>query len=106
MDPVRVEWLVQARRYAVLQAGDREQWIEEERLVLAAEIADRPPVQPLARDVEHFEGDVAQSPAAVRCIEPEPRHVAAHRLAFLLGPVGDEVARRAERGSIIEQPNP
>ena len=76
------------------RAGDREQRIEEKRLVLAARSRDRAAMQPFARDVEHFEGDVAQGPAAVRRIEPQPRHVVTHRLAFLLGPVGDEIARR------------
>src|ERR1700686_1071160 len=35
---------------------------------------------------------IAQGVAAIRRIEAEPRHVAPHRLALLLGPVGDRPA--------------
>src|SRR5947207_9524708 len=49
--PARPVILDQLGRRGAPGAGDREQRVEEMRLVLAAEIAARPPVQRLAGDV-------------------------------------------------------
>src|SRR3954470_6767125 len=63
-------------------------------------------VQTLARDFEYFERDIAQLAAAMRRFQPEKRHVAPHRLALLLGPVGDEIAGGIERGIVVQKPDP
>src|SRR5260370_29740258 len=47
-------------------SGDREQIVEEMRLVLAGGVAARPAMQPVAGDVEDFERDVAEAAAAMR----------------------------------------
>src|SRR3984893_4587394 len=44
------------------RAGDREKRAEAMRLVLAGATAAGPPMQALARDLKHFERDVAQGP--------------------------------------------
>src|SRR6185437_10123800 len=71
-------------------AGDREEGVQEMRLVLAGRIAAGAAVKAAMREIEHLEGEVLERTAAERRCEAEPRHVAAHRLALLLGPVGDK----------------
>src|SRR5438093_9048840 len=88
------------------RAGDREQRVEEMRLVLAALVAAGAAVQPFAGDFEHLEREIAEGPAAVRRLQAEPRHLAPHRLALLEGPVGDQVRGGVERRAVIEQADP
>src|ERR1700730_15987309 len=87
-------------------AGDREKRVEEMRLVLAGGAAARSPMQAFARDLEHFERDVAQGAGPERCGKPEARHVAPHRLPLLGGPIRDEIVGCIKRHRIVEDADP
>src|SRR5437868_10901295 len=76
--PARAIILDQLGRGGAARAGDREQRVEEMRLVLAGEIAAGASVQPLTGDVEDFESDIAHRAAAVRRIEASARRIGSH----------------------------
>src|SRR5271169_4370671 len=88
------------------RAGDGEERVEKRRFVLAGGAAASPPMQPFPGNLQHFERDVPQRSRPQRRGEPEPGNVAAHRLAFLASPVGDEIAGGIECRRIVEETDP
>src|ERR1700726_634233 len=87
--PAGTEVFEQFFRRSAAGAGYREKRVDKMGLVLACRVAPRPTMQAFPRDLQHFECDVAECMGAQRRREPEPRHIATHRLALFRGPICD-----------------